>query len=600
MTRPMPHHAGDAEHPGTTRPPTDTARAPRDSAENDLCIRVLDAFLREDVNGLRGAGRTVTRPDGAWLVVRAGHRTAELPVRHSRFLCDLAARGPCLVEAGRRLTGLDALLDFLAAAVDPADAAGFAAFTDECRAALDTARLHARHRDAVFAKLSGRPARGMRGSLDYDTVAAYQDHPAYPTGRVRFGLGEAELLAHAPEFAATFDLRWAVVDRGAAELRGVLPRWWPAPSRVGMPDGLDGTHVALPVHPLTDPDAAVGGVRGAAFAPDPYLAVSPTLALRTVAPRDHPGAHLKIPLPTSTLGLRNRRTVTPGSLTDGAAGHGLLRLVLDAEPRFRYRVLVADEGTYGHAGHELLAFMLRRYPSGLDQARVVSVAALAAVGPGGRPVVAALADEYFDGDLVALYDAYLHLLLDWHVTLWLRYGIALDAHQQNTSLVLDRDGGGRTRLRLLLKDNDAPRVVPDRFRARLGTAADAHVFDDPRIAVHDGGPLADVFATITLHLCAAAPVFALAACARTSVDDLLALLRTRLVAAAARHRDSPDYPLLHERVLDAPHLPVKLMVTAGTLLDKARSGAVDVNKHYARTGPNYLWPAATVPGPRGG
>lgn len=45
--------------------------------------------------------------------------------------------------------------------------------------------------------------------------------------------------------------------------------------------------------------------------------------------------------------------------------------------------------------------------------------------------------------------------------------------------------------------------------------------------------------------------------------------------------------MLRARVLDAPELPVKAMVTAGTLLTKARSGAADINKHYT-TGPNYL------------
>jgi len=40
-------------------------------------------------------------------------------------------------------------------------------------------------------------------------------------------------------------------------------------------------------------------------------------------------------------------------------------------------------------------------------------------------------------------------------------------------------------------------------------------------------------------------------------------------------------------VLEAPRLPVKAMVSAGTLLSKERSGAADVNKHYT-TGPNYL------------
>ncbi len=33
---------------------------------------------------------------------------------------------------------------------------------------------------------------------------------------------------------------------------------------------------------------------------------------------------------------------------------------------------------------------------------------------------------------------------------------------------------------------------------------------------------------------------------------------------------------------------MKAMLTAGTLLPKQRLGCADINKHYLRTGPNYL------------
>ncbi|NUU25105.1 MAG: hypothetical protein HOV68_26915, partial [Streptomycetaceae bacterium] len=69
-----------------------------DHHEDALCLRVLDAFLREDIHGLCTRGRRVERRDGRWLGVRSGHRTAELPVRTGTFLCELTARAPYLVE----------------------------------------------------------------------------------------------------------------------------------------------------------------------------------------------------------------------------------------------------------------------------------------------------------------------------------------------------------------------------------------------------------------------------------------------------------------------------------------------------------------------
>jgi siderophore synthetase component len=289
----------------------------------------------------------------------------------------------------------------------------------------------------------------------------------------------------------------------------------------------------------------------------------------------NPSVHLKLPLATATLGLRNKRTVKPGTLVDGAAGQRLLEALIDREPRFRDTILHADETTYAHAGHELLAVLCRRFPAALDGDEVVPLAALLARAPDGRLVVHHLADRFYGGDPLALLDAFLTLLFDWQTTLF-GYGIALESHQQNVSLVL-RPGG----LRLLFKDNDGPRVNAKRLGAVL---PGPWGFDDARTYVSGDGPVADLFATITVHLCAGAYAFGLPGHRRALLD----LVRDRLTEAVDRlGGDAGD--VLRARVLQAPRLPVKAMVTAGTLLSKERSGAADINKHYT-TGPNYLLP----------
>ncbi|WP_461030316.1 IucA/IucC family protein, partial [Streptomyces sparsus] len=319
------------------------------------------------------------------------------------------------------------------------------------------------------------------------------------------------------------------------------------------------------------------------------LDVRPTLSMRTVAVRDDPRVHLKLPLATATLGLRNRRTIKPGSLVDGAVGQRLVAHLLAREPRLARRVLLADERTHLSTGHELLSVLVRRQPPGLDTAHVVSAAALLAPLPDGTTVADELADRYFDGDLDALLDAYLRLLFDLHTTLF-GYGVALESHQQNTSLVLD-EHQGRTRLRLLLKDNDGPRVHTGRLAARLGgtTAADLCGFADRRVLTGSDLPVADLFTTITLHLCAAAPLFELARLGRAPLPALLARLRALLTEAVDRLDTAPGAgaDVLRTRVLHADRLPVKAMLTAGTLLPKDRTRAADINKHYV-TGPNYL------------
>lgn len=541
-----------------------------DTSEAELLIRVLSALLREDVVGLRTRSMIVHEQDGLWLRLPTARDALLLPVVEDGFQCAYAARLPLLVREadGSQLTSCDAVIGTLRELADPEDRDGFDAFAEECRQTLATMRLHTATRAEVMARLTA--GTGLGAGLTYDTLAARHDHPVYPTARGRSGLTEDQLRAYAPEFGPRFALRWLAAPRDEVTLAGKLPEFWPAPDALGLPE-LQDTHVTLPVHPLTV-DALPGGT---VLADRAYLDVVPTLSMRTVAAVADPSVHLKLPLATATLGLRNKRTIKPGTLVDGAVGQRLLEAVIAREPRFQETVLHADETTYAHAGHELLAVLCRRYPAGLDDCTVVPMAALLAEAPDGRLVIDGLADRFYGGDPLALLDAALTLLFDWQTTLF-GYGIALESHQQNISLVL-RPGS----LRLLFKDNDGPRINTERLAAALPGPWD---FDDARIFTTDDGPIADVFATITLHLCAGAYAFGLPG----HRGALLDLVRRRLTEALDRlGGEAAD--VLRARVLDAPRLPVKAMVTAGTLLSKERSGAADVNKHYT-TGPNYLLP----------
>ncbi|AUH39058.1 IucA/IucC family protein [Streptomyces sp. CMB-StM0423] len=597
-----------------------------DAEEAELTLRVLSTLLREDAAGLRTRTTAQERADGRWLRLAdpAGSGALLLPVAPDGFQGTYGARLPLLLResggATAEVTGLDAVLAALAGRAEPEDRDGFAGFAAECRQALAAARLHSATRDATAAALTARygaePARwtGHAGTLAYDALAARLDHPVYPASRGRAGLGESELRAYAPEFHPRFALRWLALPYDALTLRGTLdpaaqdpPAGWPAPSALGLPAALDGTHLALPVHPLTPGGPLEGALRAtglaerAALAPVPYLDVVPTLSMRTVASAADPRLHLKLPLATATLGLRNRRTVKPATLADGATVQRLLEAVVRREPRFRGTVLHADETAYAHAGHDLLAALCRRQPAGLDGSLVVPLAALLAPAPGGRLVIDHLAERCHGGDPLALLDDLLTLLFDFQTTLF-GYGVALESHQQNVSLVLDppgRTATGRPRVRLLFKDDDGPRIHHARLRAALGPDAPAPGdFADARTLCDGDGPVADVFATITVHLCAGAYAFGLARHGRAPLAALLALVRDRLAEAVGRLGTGPGEPgaVLRAHVLTAGHLPVKAMVTAGTLLSKERSGAADINKHYT-TGPNYLRAAASGPRP---
>ncbi|TDD89373.1 IucA/IucC family protein [Actinomadura rubrisoli] len=510
-----------------------------------MAARVLDALLREDYAGLR---RFIDA------------RTLNLPGRPVRLL---DARPPFLAELvvdpdqGLRLQDVFAAVRALADRRDDV-----AAFERECLDALAAIRLHEDARPAVHRRLARIPDELRRGpGTFYETLAAFNDHPVHPTSRGRAGLSMTDVSRYAPEFGTAFPLRWASVPGPDVTLAGTLPCWWPGAADVGLCQG----DVMFPVHPL-----AVSKVRkepGVTIGPDPYLQVTPTLSMRTVAAA--PLDHLKMPLPTSTLGLRNRRTIVPGTLPDGALVERILRRVLEQEGS---PVLLADEQTYGHTHSPLMGFLVRRFPAETARAHIVPVAALLAEAPDGGHVI-----ERWD--VQDLFGAYLSALLSWNVTLF-RYGIALEAHQQNVALVLD-DGP----LRILLKDNDGALIDPDRLRDRLAPCpgADPRDLIDRRMTTRDPEALARVFTTITLHLCAAAPAAGLAERGLLPWRTGVAMIRERLDAALG-----PDEAFLRSRTLDADALPGKAMVTAGTLVDKTRTGAADINKHYGPPGPNYL------------
>ncbi|WP_328593901.1 IucA/IucC family protein [Actinomadura macrotermitis] len=492
--------------------------------EAALAARVLDALLREDYGGVRA---------------RVGDLFGR-PVR----LCGPGFLAERAVDPAQGLRLAD-VFGAVRALAHPDD--DVAAFERECREALAAIRLHEEIRPRTLARLAGLPRRGP-GTF-YDTLAAFTDHPVHPAGRCRLGLGRGDLERYAPEFAPSFELRWAAVPQEKITAVGARPLWWPEAPRAG--------HAMLPVHPLTAPLVREHLV------PAPYLRVGPTLSMRTVAAA--PFTHLKMPLPTSTLGLRNRRTIVPGTLPDGALAERLLRGVLEREPHLP--VLLPDEQTWGHAGSPLLGYLIRRFPAALARAEVVPVAALLADDPAGGAVI-----ERWD--VAALFGEYLDALLAWNITLF-RYGIALEAHQQNVSLVLD---GGP--LRLLVKDNDGALVDPGTLAETLGAEAP---FEDHRMRTRDPEALARVFVTITLHLCAAAVAHGLAARALLPLRTGLAMIRERLDALLG-----PEDAFLRARTLDAPLLPTKAMVTAGTLVCKERTGAADINKHYGPPCPNYL------------
>jgi siderophore synthetase component len=214
------------------------------------------------------------------------------------------------------------------------------------------------------------------------------------------------------------------------------------------------------------------------------------------------------------------------------------------------------------------------------------VAALASPLADGRLFLEQLVERFYAGSLQHWLNDYLDVLFQVHLRLWLRYGIALEANQQNAVLMFTQDQP----LRLLMKVNDAARLWPERFaKACPDLAHLTNELRDDRIRVENGKPLAEMFCTITLQLNVVAILEAIAVAGLASRADLYATLRQRFVACLEQlEAQGIDCHDARHWLLDSPKLPVKYLLSAGSLFSKAYSGASDINKFYGYSATNFL------------
>ncbi|MFD0259883.1 IucA/IucC family protein [Kitasatospora indigofera] len=357
-------------------------------------------------------------------------------------------------------------------------------------------------------------------------LAAEQDlllgHPLHPTPKSRDGLGPAQSAAYSPELRGSFQLHWYAVDRELLAAGSALTSTAEqlTESLLATPGLLPPGTAALPLHPWQARELALRPAVATLLADgrlhdlgphgEPWY---PTSSVRTVC---RPGTPWMLKL---SLGLRitnSRRENLRKELHRGLEVHRLLESGLGEEWRAAHPGfdIVRDPawigvdlpgaaGQDGPADPSGLDTVLRQQPFGPDQ-RALCVAGLVAEQPlgGEGPVRSRL------GDLLRSLSARCGRPLrtvatEWFLryldavvlpVLWLdgRAGIALEAHQQNSLVLLDTVGwpvGGRYR------DNQGyyfRTSHADRLHARLpglGEASDTFVADataDERFAYYLG------------------------------------------------------------------------------------------------------------------
>ncbi|MDT0382275.1 IucA/IucC family protein [Streptomyces sp. DSM 42041] len=394
----------------------------------------------------------------------------------------------------------------------------------------ESAALVARVADSVRRStefLAGRraePGPAADGDLFLEAEQSLVlGHPVHPTPKSREGLSDSEAQAYSPELRGSFPLHWMAVDASVLATDSAWYQDGPGdPDRGGaapvpasrLVELLAGEDVAaalpegcalLPLHPWQArelryrPEAArlldAGLLRDLGPAGEPWF---PTSSVRTV---HRPGADAMLKL---SLGLRitnSRRENLRKEALRGVEIHRLLRTGLAARWRKAHPGfdIVRDPAWLGvddPAGRPVpgLDTVIRHNPFGPHD-DAVCIAALTSPRPWpGLPgdrlrsrladVVEGLAART-DRPVAAVAAEWFLRYLERVVrpVLWLdaHAGIALEAHQQNTLVLLDRDGwpcGGRYRDNQGYYFRASRREEIQRRLPGAGVASDSFVADD--------------------------------------------------------------------------------------------------------------------------
>ncbi|WP_240110708.1 IucA/IucC family siderophore biosynthesis protein [Streptomyces sp. MUM 203J] len=423
--------------------------------------RPADGVLRLE---LPSSGTAVEAPVAYWS-----------PVGWHRF-------GPARLRSGApaSATVLAALLGAEAAGGDPASVADLTGrVSDSVRRVAEFVRLR--------SASPGDPA-GTTAFLAGEQ-ALLTGHPLHPTPKSREGLTEGEAARYSPEARGRFPLHWFAADPSVVREDSSLAR----PARELLAPfaedaaGPPGT-VLVPAHPWQARDVVhrppVRALLDAGLLHDLGPAGpdwSPTSSVRTLYRADAP-VMLKF-----SLGLRitnSRRENLRAELLRGLAVDRLLSAGLDralraAHPGFaivRDPAWLAVDPPEGHRERTGLDVVVRANPFCAGSAtQAVCVAGLVAPRPDlpdgrswlarivhrlaeatGRPVERT-GEEWFV--------RYAERVVAPVLWLYATYGLGLEAHQQNTLVVLDADGrpvGGRYR------DNQGYYFSPSRSHALYG------------------------------------------------------------------------------------------------------------------------------------
>ncbi|GAB1583475.1 IucA/IucC family protein [Phyllobacterium phragmitis] len=370
------------------------------------------------------------------------------------------------------------------------------------------ARRHRQNWSAELRrKIAETDASGFLGYLEQslpphlaammlDQWGALEGHPFYPTWKAKPGLAPEDVVALSPEFGARVRLRiaalrseWAYVEKmphvgGYSEwFSQNFPDLWQ-----GWADGLrkrgksPEDWLPLPVHAwhlenfvcrefASEIEAGVLDPAG------PEIETLPSMSFRTMLPEtQEPRPFIK--LPVAIWLTSEQRTLQAKSIHMGPRLSTLISGILSGEDELRdgLEIFIEELGAILHhpgTGDEhpgrFLSVVYRNVDAlaRKDGLLPVTVAALLTANPvDGRSVICELiarGGSETQADVAAFFRSYARTVISPALAMYLRYGIAFEAHQQNSTILFDDKGRPR---KLLIRDFGDGRSFAPLFKER--------------------------------------------------------------------------------------------------------------------------------------
>jgi siderophore synthetase component len=357
--------------------------------------------------------------------------------------------------------------------------------------------LARRHREYWSAELRGKIAEaGAQGFLAYlekslpshlaamtlDQWGALEGHPFYPTWKAKPDLSPEDVAALSPEFGARVRVRIAALRKEWSYVEkmphvGSYSEWFSKNFPELWRDWAEGLNergkspedwLPLPVH-IWHLDNFVrrefaSEIASGVFDPDgPEVVTLPSMSFRTMLPdTQEPRPFIK--LPVAIWMTSEQRTLQAKSIHMGPRLSTLISDILSKERELYERLEIFTEELGAILHHPVTGdehpgrFLSVVYRNSDALARndgllSVTVAALLTASPvDGRPLICELIARNGDESeaaVSAFFRAYVGTVIRPTLAMYLLYGIAFEAHQQNSTILFDETGRPR---KLLIRD----------------------------------------------------------------------------------------------------------------------------------------------------